>query len=34
MEKKFPLFYKIYFIVLALAILAAGVGIWWLNGFP
>ena len=33
MEKKFPLFYKIYFIVLAFAILAAGVGIWWLNGF-
>ena len=32
-KKKFPLFYKVYFVVLALAIVAAAVFLWWLNGF-
>lgn len=32
-KKKLPLFYKIYFSVIAVALIAAVVGIWWLNGF-
>ena len=32
-KKKLPLFYKIYFVALALALVAAVIFIWWLNGF-
>ena len=32
-KKKFPLFYKIYFVVLAIALIAAVIFIWWFNGF-
>lgn len=33
MKKKFPVFYKIYFAVLALLLIAGGVGLFWLRGF-
>ena len=33
MKKKLPVFYKIYFTVLALLLVAAGAGLFWLRGF-
>jgi hypothetical protein len=31
-KKKFPLFYKIYFIIIALVVAASVIGLWWLWG--
>lgn len=32
-KKKLPLFYKIYFCVVAVLLIACVIGVWWLNGF-